>query len=84
MIFKKNYFFYYKGALRSNLTSSLNLNINSKHSSPFPRLSSGLVHSGSNSTGVNFQESKALVRPKTVSFIFFNFYFFKSHFYLPL
>lgn len=31
-----------KGALRSNLTSSLNLTTNSKHSSPFPRLPSGV------------------------------------------
>ena len=67
-----------KNALRSNLTSSLNLQ-SSKHSSPFPRLSSGvnLTQSTSSSSAtangggvvVSFQDNKPLVRPKTVSLL---------------
>ena len=60
------------GALRSNISSSLQLT--SKHSSPFPRLYSGinnLVHSASSNSMVHtaqaYQEVKPFIRPKTVS-----------------
>lgn len=62
-----------RSAMRTNLVSSVNLQ-SSKHSSPFPRLSSSgnnLTHSTSSSSAtpaiVAFQDNKSLVRPKTVS-----------------
>lgn len=55
------------------MTSSLNLTTNSKHSSPFPRLPSGVNNlTQSASTASINQEIKSLARPKTVSlFILF-------------